>query len=85
MMALILTGNMLPFNAGDALGSFNSWIRLVTGVLQGWASLWFPSHVERSFAPSNRRSVCADDHHGRAGIRELLEGLGISRSAEAGR
>jgi len=32
-----LTGNVFPqtFYAGDALGSFNSWMRLITGVLFG--------------------------------------------------
>ena len=34
-----LTGNALPvwFYSGDALGSFNSWMRLLTGLLAGWA------------------------------------------------
>ena len=33
----VLTGNGLPaaFYAGDALGSFNSWMRLITGALFG--------------------------------------------------
>lgn len=39
----LVTGNTLPakFYAGDALGSFNSWARLVTGALTGLASVWF--------------------------------------------
>jgi uncharacterized membrane protein len=51
---LALTNNKLPLAvAGDALGSFNSWVRLVTGVLAGWGIAWFAlPHVERSFAPS---------------------------------
>lgn len=38
-----LTNNALPasFYAGDALGSFNSWMRLVTGVLMGLGVVWF--------------------------------------------
>jgi len=38
-----LTGNGLPFTfyAGDALGSFNSWMRLLTGVLFGLGIVWF--------------------------------------------
>ncbi len=38
-----LTHNALPptFYAGDALGSFNSWMRLVTGLLAGAAIGWF--------------------------------------------
>ncbi len=33
-----LTGNALPswFYAGDTLGSFNFWMRLLTGLLAGW-------------------------------------------------
>jgi len=42
-----LTQNSLPpsFYAGDALGSFNSWMRLVTGVLFGFGVGWllFPN------------------------------------------
>jgi uncharacterized membrane protein len=38
-----LTGNALPawFYAGDGLGSFNSWMRLLTGVLLGVGVVWF--------------------------------------------
>lgn len=38
-----LTGNRLPvtFYAGNALGSFNSWMRLITGVLFGAGAVWF--------------------------------------------
>lgn len=38
-----LTGNTLPasFYAGDALGSFNSWMRILTGVLFGLGLVWF--------------------------------------------
>lgn len=34
-----LTGNALPaaFYAGDAIGSFNWWLRLLTGLLAGFA------------------------------------------------
>jgi uncharacterized membrane protein len=50
-----LTGNTLPtwFYAGDALGSFNSWARLVSGLLFGLAVVWlaFP-YLERSFRDS---------------------------------
>ncbi len=37
-----LTGNVFPstFYAGDALGSFNSWMRLITGVLFGVGVVW---------------------------------------------
>jgi uncharacterized membrane protein len=50
---LALTNYRLPLAyAGDALGSFNSWLRLVTGVLAGLGIAWFAfPHVERSFAP----------------------------------
>lgn len=45
-----LAGNSLPFvYGGDALGSFNSWARLISGALAGIAIAWlvFP-HLERS-------------------------------------
>jgi hypothetical protein len=37
-----LTAYALPasFYAGDALGSFNSWMRLVSGVLSGFGAAW---------------------------------------------
>lgn len=44
-----LTGNSLPawFYAGDALGSFNSWLRFVTGLLFGIGVVWFAyPHLE---------------------------------------
>ena len=38
----ILTNNAFPatFYAGDALGSFNSWMRLITGLLAGLGIVW---------------------------------------------
>jgi uncharacterized membrane protein len=38
-----LTGHILPasFYAGDALGSFNSWMRLITGLLAAIGVVWF--------------------------------------------
>ena len=34
-----------------ALGSFNSWARLITGILAGVGIVWFAfPHLERSFA-----------------------------------
>jgi uncharacterized membrane protein len=37
-----LTGNLFPqsFYVGNGLGSFNSWARLVTGLLFGLAVVW---------------------------------------------
>lgn len=37
-----LTGNLLPtwFYGGDALGSFNSWMRLLTGLAFGIGTVW---------------------------------------------
>jgi uncharacterized membrane protein len=39
----LLTHNAFPasFYAGDALGSFNSWMRLISGVLFGLGVVWF--------------------------------------------
>jgi uncharacterized membrane protein len=49
----VLTNHTLPtwFYAGDALGSFNSWMRLLTGLLfgLGTAALMLP-YLEQSFA-----------------------------------
>ncbi len=47
-----LTNHALPawFYAGDALGSFNSWMRLITGVLAGLAVVWFAfPYLDASF------------------------------------
>jgi uncharacterized membrane protein len=40
---LMLTGQAFSgsFYAGDALGSFNSWMRLITGTLAGLGIVWF--------------------------------------------
>ncbi len=51
----LLTSHAFPtsFYVGDALGSFNSIMRLVTGVLAGLSLVWFAfPHVEASFAES---------------------------------
>ena len=52
-----LTGNAFPasFYVGDALGSFNSWMRLLTGALFGLGIVWtvFP-HLERALAPAEQ-------------------------------
>ena len=47
-----LTANRLPasFYAGNALGSFNSWMRLISGALFGIGAVWFAfPHVDLSF------------------------------------
>jgi uncharacterized membrane protein len=52
-----LTGNALAptFYAGDALSSFNWWLRLLTGLLAGFASVWlvYP-HLDTAFADLRR-------------------------------
>ncbi|MEW5956683.1 MAG: DUF2085 domain-containing protein [Chloroflexota bacterium] len=49
----ILTGNIFSpaFYAGDAIGSFNWWLRLLTGLLAGFAIVWliYP-YLEAGFA-----------------------------------
>jgi uncharacterized membrane protein len=48
-----LTGNAYPagFYAGDQLGSFNSWMRLITGTLFGLGFVWFGfPYVQEWFA-----------------------------------
>ncbi|HEX7974150.1 MAG TPA: DUF2085 domain-containing protein [Anaerolineales bacterium] len=52
-----LTHNALPagFYAGDALGSFNSWMRLLTGGLFGMGVVWFGfPYLDESFAELTR-------------------------------
>jgi len=52
-----LTGNLFPqtFYAGDALGSFNSWMRLMTGVLFGLGAVWLAyPYLEEAFADAAR-------------------------------
>jgi uncharacterized membrane protein len=49
----VLTGNIFPswFYAGDSLGSFNEWMRLITGVLFGIGSIWLAyPYIEAAFA-----------------------------------
>ncbi len=53
-----LTGGALPstFYAGDALGSFNSWMRLITGTLFGIGLGWFSfPAMDESFADMARQ------------------------------
>lgn len=55
----ILTNNVFPitFYQGDALGSFNSWMRLITGILFGMGLVGFAfPYVDDSFADTARRS-----------------------------
>jgi len=47
-----LTGGLFAptFYAGDAVGSFNWWMRLLTGLLAGFATLWaFYPHMDDAF------------------------------------
>jgi uncharacterized membrane protein len=47
-----LTGNVFPANfyASDSLGSFNSWMRLLSGVLFGIAAVWLAyPHLQGAF------------------------------------
>lgn len=59
-----LTGGALPawFYIGDALGSFNSWMRLLTGLLFGVGAVWFGfPHLEAMARQSGERSPGSDD------------------------
>ena len=52
-----LTGNALPasFYAGDTLGSFNSWMRLITGLLFSLGAVWFAlPGIDEAFAATRR-------------------------------
>lgn len=64
-----LTGGGLPstFYAGDALGSFNSWMRLITGALFGIGLGWFSfPPLDESFNDMARQF---EARFARAGIR----------------
>jgi uncharacterized membrane protein len=53
----VLTGNQFPvtFYAGDALGSFNSWMRLLSGVLFGLGVAWFAfPYIDEAFIDITR-------------------------------
>jgi uncharacterized membrane protein len=53
----VLTGQAWPptFYAGDVIGSFNSWMRLLTGVLFGMGLVWFAyPYLEEWFAEARR-------------------------------
>jgi uncharacterized membrane protein len=64
-----LTGNTLPatFYAGDALGSFNGWMRLITGALFALGVVWlaFP-HLERMMGDA---AAQIEAKFSRAGLR----------------
>jgi uncharacterized membrane protein len=65
-----LTGNALAptFYAGDAIGSFNWWMRLLTGLLAGFATVWLVyAQLEEAFSE----------------IREALE-IRLQRQASTG-
>lgn len=53
-----LTGYRLPasFYLGDALGSFNSWMRLITGAMFGLAAVWTAiPHMDSGFSDAARQ------------------------------
>lgn len=53
-----LTNDTFPatFYAGDALGSFNSWMRLISGLCFGLAVVWFLyPHIQAGFADTTRQ------------------------------
>ena len=62
-----LTGNGLPswFYAGDSLGSFNEWMRLITGVLFGIGSVWLAyPYIEAAFADTAHEIEAKLQHAG---------------------
>lgn len=63
----VLTGNLLPqwFYVGDALGSFNSDMRWITGVLFGLTSIWFLfPFVQEQMREVERQSAATLAHAG---------------------
>lgn len=53
----LLTGNLFPaFYAGDHAGTFNWWMRLVTGLLAAWGvAFWFFPWLDRLFQDESSR------------------------------
>jgi uncharacterized membrane protein len=77
-----LTGSTLPgwFYAGDALGSFNSWMRLISGIMFGLGAIWF-------LFPILERGAAADRllQQPRQDLREkLIQGSLSSEKPEVG-
>ena len=63
-----LTNDVFPaaFYASDAFGSFNSWMRLITGALFGLGAVWLAyPYVEGAFADAARQ---IEDKFRRAGL-----------------
>jgi uncharacterized membrane protein len=54
-----LTGNFFPeaFYPGNALGSFNSWMRLVTGILFGIGIVWYGFPYIEEIALGTRKRI----------------------------
>ena len=51
LVSLTMNAFSAKFYVGDAFGSFNSWIRLLTGVLFGLGIVWFGfPYLDRSFS-----------------------------------
>ncbi len=64
-----LTGHAFPttFYAGDAWGSFNAWLRLVTGVLFGLGVVWFAyPHLHMGFQDTAAQIEARFERAGRA-------------------
>jgi uncharacterized membrane protein len=60
---VLMTQNRFPvsFYAGDAWGSFNAWLRLLTGVIFGLGVVWFGfPYIDQAFSDlSQAREVCS--------------------------
>ena len=54
-----LTGHVFPqrFYVGTELGSFNSWMRLITGLVFGWAVVWMVYPVLEAFFRDTRKTL----------------------------
>jgi uncharacterized membrane protein len=61
-----LTGNALPvsFYAGDAVGSFNSWLRLISGVLFSLGVVWLAASYWRRLSAAAHPAVGATEPTG---------------------
>jgi len=64
MWLVVLTGHIFPesFYSGDAWGSFNSLMRLLTGILFGLGIVWYTyPYLDKAFSPRDRFIVVRAD------------------------
>jgi uncharacterized membrane protein len=79
-----LTGNSLPatFYAGDALGSFNSWMRFLSGLFFGLGVAWLAlPRLDSSFAATAQQLEAREEQQALKGERPERRGAAAQRKA----